>query len=55
MFEMITFIFYDYYTDSTLEAIFITYLFSKVLSYIREYFGKRNISAKTMIDERFLI
>ncbi|EGR34301.1 transmembrane protein isoform cra_b, putative [Ichthyophthirius multifiliis] len=55
LFEMITYLFYDYLTKSTLQAIFITYVFSKFFSFIRDYFGKRNISEKTMVDERFLI
>lgn len=55
MYEMITFLFFNYMTDSPLVAIMITFLFNRILAQLRDIFGRRNISSKTMIDQRFLI
>ncbi|EAR83121.2 meckelin (macronuclear) [Tetrahymena thermophila SB210] len=55
MYEMITFLFFNYFSSSPLVAILITFLFNRIFSWLRDVFGRRNISSKTMIDQRFLI
>ncbi|KAL4427484.1 hypothetical protein ABPG74_015187 [Tetrahymena malaccensis] len=55
MYEMITFLFFNYFSSSPLVAILITFLFNRIFCWLRDVFGRRNISSKTMIDQRFLI
>ena len=55
MFEMITFLFWNLLTGSPLGSIMLTFLFNKVFEWMRDLFGRRNISTKTLIDQRFLI
>jgi len=50
MFEMITFLFWNLLTDSPLGSIMLTFLFNKVFEWLRDLFGRRNISTKTLID-----
>jgi len=46
---------FDLASGNTLIALFITYLFEQGLLWVRGYFGARNISAKTLVDDTFLI
>lgn len=55
LFGIITFNFFNYLTGSSSTAILITYVFEKTVEFLRDYFGKKNIARKTMIDEKFLI
>ena len=32
----------------------MTYIFWRVLVFVREYFGQKNVGNKTLIDHRFL-
>merc|ERR1711892_600262 len=41
--------------NNTVISVLITYLVDYVLVQIRAYFGERNVSRKTMIDDKFLL
>lgn len=42
-------------TGSSIISVAIIYCLEKVFKYLRHDLGERNIAAKTLIDERFLI
>jgi len=46
---------FDRVTGSSLIAVFIIYVVEKVLHKLRTYLGEKNLSKKTLIDDRFLI
>ena len=46
---------WDIIFGNTLVAILMTYLSVRSLVYLRNWFGERNISKKTLINQRFLI
>ncbi len=46
---------FDRVTGSSLIAVFIIYVVEKVLHKLRAYLGEKNLSKKTLIDDRFLI
>jgi len=45
----------DAVSNSYPLATIITLLVSWVLVFTRDYFGRRNIAKKTLVDERFLL
>jgi len=54
-FELICFLFIDYFAKSYLLAAFIMYAVNKTLKTFRQDLGKRNVSRKTLVDNRFLL
>ena len=40
---------------NTFASILVTYAVEKVICWLRRTLGQRNISLKTMVDERFLL
>ena len=46
---------FDRVTGSSLIAIAIIYVIEKALSQLRAWLSERNLSKKTLIDDRFLI
>lgn len=46
---------WDLIFKNTLVSILLTYMSIKALVYLRNWFGERNISKKTLINEKFLI
>ena len=55
IFDIAIYLAWDLATKSTFVGIFLGYITVKVLNGIRNFFSERNISQKTLIDERFLI
>ena len=55
LFDIITYSFFDVLIDSTLISIILCYIFDKCFEAFREWLGQRNISQKTLIDDKFLI
>ena len=55
---ILTFCFVDHIvlsTSNTVISILMTYILDSLLVKIRSHFGERNVSRKTMIDEKFLL
>lgn len=47
---------FDYWWDNTMAAIFFAFLLDKLFVVLRvDLFGNANLSAKTLVDDRFLI
>ena len=46
---------FDRLTGNSIISLAIIYLIEKMLKYCRHYLSERNLSRKTLIDERFLI
>jgi meckelin len=55
LFNILTFSACDIWLSNTAVSILLTFLLDRFIVYIRASFGERNIAAKTMVDERFLI
>ena len=54
--NIIVFSAFDMWTDgATMTAIFMTYIFDWIFCYVRESYGTAVTSAKTLIDDRFLM
>jgi len=53
--DILTFAVFDWWTGSSVAAALIVYIQDLALATLRDSFGKRNVSSKTLIDERFLI
>jgi hypothetical protein len=52
---ILVFSLFDRVTGSSLVAVFIVYVVEKLLWKMRSILGERNLSKKTLIDDRFLI
>jgi hypothetical protein len=52
---ILVFSLFDRVTGSSVVAVFIVYVVEKVLWKMRGLLGERNLSKKTLIDDRFLI
>jgi len=46
---------FDLATGNTLIALGCLYVAEKFLMWVRAYFGERNLSQKTLVDEAFLV
>jgi meckelin len=46
---------FDTATGSTLISIALAYIFEKLFVGLRNYFGERNLSQKTLVDDAFLV
>ncbi|CAL8079935.1 unnamed protein product [Orchesella dallaii] len=55
MFNLYTFIFVDILSHNFVLAGIVTFLIDLVIKSLRNFFGKRNLARKTLIDSRFLI
>lgn len=53
--DLLVFSLMDLAVGNSLVSALTTYLFSKLLSYIRYELGERNLALKTMVDRRFII
>ena len=53
--DLLVFALFDLTTENTLLAAFLTYIFSKLVTYARQKLGERNLSRKTLVDKRFLL
>ena len=54
VFDVLVFCLTDFGVQSPTVAAVVTYLVAFAIAVIRQYFGERNITYKTMIDGRFL-
>jgi hypothetical protein len=52
---ILVFSLFDRVTGSSVVAVFIVYVVEKALWKMRGLLGERNLSKKTLIDDRFLI
>ncbi|XP_072426341.1 meckelin [Chiloscyllium punctatum] len=55
IFDVLFFCMVDLATQSFIFAAFLTYIQQKVIQFIRLAVGRKNLAAKTLIDERFLL
>jgi len=55
IFEILLFCLVDYLVVSPTSAGVTTYIFSKAIAAFRHWWGNRNVSYKTLVDERFLL
>ena len=55
LFDLLTFAFVDSLAQDFVLAGVVTYLVAKILIIFRNKFGRKNITIKTLVDERFLI
>ncbi|RNA07664.1 meckelin isoform X1 [Brachionus plicatilis] len=55
IFDLMTFLFVDYFAKNYVLAAFCVFLVIKVYNTLRNDLGKRNLSRKTLVDKRFLI
>ena len=46
---------FDRVTENSIISIMITYIVEKLLKQLRDILSEKNLSNKTLIDERFLI
>lgn len=46
---------FDRVTGNSIISIMITYIVEKLLKQLRDILSEKNLSNKTLIDERFLI
>lgn len=53
--DVLVFNLLDFKYNNLFLAAFITYLFSKIISYLRQFLGEWNLSRKTLVDKRFLL
>ncbi|OMJ90235.1 hypothetical protein SteCoe_7436 [Stentor coeruleus] len=53
--DIMIFELFDYTIENTYIAILLTYLFSKIVSEIRQKAGEWNLSRKTLVNKRFLL
>ncbi|XP_044181403.1 meckelin-like [Acropora millepora] len=55
LFDLLMFAFFDSLAQDFVLAGVVTYLIEKILIIFRNKFGRKNITIKTLVDERFLI
>ena len=55
LFDLLMFAFFDSIAQDFVLAGVVTYLFAKILIIFRNKFGRKNITIKTLVDERSLI
>ncbi|XP_032876296.1 meckelin [Amblyraja radiata] len=55
IFDMLFFCIVDLATQNFFFASFLTYVQQKIFQFIRNAAGRKNLAAKTLIDERFLL
>ena len=55
LFDLLMFAFVDSLAQDFGLAGVVTYLVAKILIIFRNKFGRKNITIKTLVDERFLI
>ena len=55
LFDLLMFAFVDSLAQDFVLAGVITYLVTKALIILRDSFGRKNLTRKTLVDERFLI
>ena len=53
--DLLVFAAMDLVWNQHLLSAFITYLWDKLMIYIRDWLGAKNLSRKTLVDQRFLI
>jgi meckelin len=53
--DLLVFAAMDLVWSQHLLSAFITYLWDKLMLYIRDWLGAKNLSRKTLVDQRFLI
>lgn len=54
-FDLLVFAFVDSFSQNFVLAGIITYLAMKILIIMRDFLGRKNLTRKTLVDERFLI
>ena len=52
---ILVFSLFDRVTENSIISIMITYIVEKLLKQLRDILSEKNLSNKTLIDERFLI
>ena len=52
---ILMFSFFDIFIGNSVVSMLIIYIFEKMLQRLRAYLGEKNISKKTLTDQRFLI
>lgn len=55
LFNILLYAIVDYGADNSVVAAFVTFAVQWLLDIARDYFGQKNLSRKTLVDERFLI
>lgn len=55
IFELLVFLFVDYFSQNYVLAAFCVYIAHKVINILRSDLSKINLSRKTLVDKRFLI
>ncbi|XP_067888739.1 uncharacterized protein [Heterodontus francisci] len=55
MFDTLFFCVVDLATQSFIFAAFLTFVQQKIIQFIRHAVGRKNLAAKTLVDERFLL
>ena len=55
LFDLLVFAFVDSFAQDFVLAGIITYIVTKLLIMLRNKFGRKNLTRKTLVDERFLI
>ena len=55
LFDISIYLMWDLIFENTFVAIFMTYISDKLIAWIRASWGEKNISQKTLIDDRFLV
>jgi len=53
--DIIIYLMWDMILKNTMIALFLSYLVHKFISWLRVFFGERNIAQKALIDDAFLI
>ena len=53
--DIIIYLMWDMILKNTMIALFLSYLVHKFISWLRIFFGERNIAQKALIDDAFLI
>lgn len=54
-FLILTFFAFERALSNTFADLFMAYFIDAVFEMVRAYFMRRNVSSKTLIDERFMI
>lgn len=52
---MLTYSLFDVHFENSFAAAFATYVLELVVRFARHYLAVKNISHKTLVDERFLL
>ena len=55
LFDVLLFAIVDLIATDYVLAGFLTYLIDRLVTHLRDSFGRRNLARKTLVDERFLI